>query len=988
MAPRKRAPDSLAAAAVDDVPAEALDSDYDDDEDVGFGSSSEYSRAAAKTRLAASIGDAFSSARRAGGRALEFEPPAAVRGRVGQPRRRNSDGGDAAEGSSGEAEEEEAEEEEAEEEQAEEDVDGQSAGAAARARKRARAKEKRLGGFAGLGLLEPVARAVLKEGFRTPTPIQRSAIPLVMAGRDVVAMARTGSGKTAAFLLPILSRLESHSSTFGARALVLSPTRELAMQTYQFCRRFARFTDLRVALLVGGEGMEAQFLDLSRNPDVIVATPGRLSHHLVEVGMSLKSVQFAVFDEADRLFEDGYEEQLRSILGMMAPSRQTLLFSATLPAQIVEFTRAGLNNPELVRLDSEMRLSEDLRRVFLAVRHADKAAALLALLKEPVLRPDDHSTVIFAATKLHVDWLLRVLQGQGLSATCIYGDMDQSARKINLARFRAKRVRFLIVTDVAARGIDIPLLDNVINFDFPAQPKLFVHRAGRVARAGRTGTAYSFVSPEEMPYLLDLLLFLGEKATVELPAPKAGGAAPLLSNSFIGAIPPLVIDRESESLRKQLDVDASVASATKAAENAYKNYRRTRRPPSAASVKRAKEFDVPPLHPEFSDEGGALGTPAAAGASASDLLAQLRDFRPKVTALELQRGDAGRATQRTADGARQALRTAIDAKPLPGERLESRGVRIMAHMRAQNERALERTKKKRLERALAPAAIHSSDDDDDNDDYASGGDGAEAALAAAATASAAAAAAADGSGEAAKKSFRDPQFFMSSFPRNMHTEQGLSLQRSAMDAATLEVNADAARSTRGVSAGGGGGLKWDRKKKRFVNATAAAAAVASGVADDDSGSGGKRRRVVTESGQVISQSYKTGKYEEWLKKNKIRIPVAGEEEEAKAVAAIDEQLRNQRRFKHHLAATGGASAAAKGRAPRGADASTDGTGVRSAEQVRAHARAEIKKRERGGKPKRISREERDAFLRSRVEARSKPAYTRSIAIVSHRKKGR
>eukprot|EP00316_Scyphosphaera_apsteinii_P005000 CAMPEP_0119331198 /NCGR_PEP_ID=MMETSP1333-20130426/80080_1 /TAXON_ID=418940 /ORGANISM="Scyphosphaera apsteinii, Strain RCC1455" /LENGTH=266 /DNA_ID=CAMNT_0007340741 /DNA_START=39 /DNA_END=836 /DNA_ORIENTATION=+ len=219
-------------------------------------------------------------------------------------------------------------------------------------------KKKGGGGFQTMGLSPAVYRSVMRKGYKIPTPIQRRSVPAILAGQDVVAMARTGSGKTAAFVLPLCERLKCHSTTVGVRAAVLSPTRELAMQTHKFCSELSHFVTppLRFCLLVGGDSMEDQFDTLSHNPDVLVATPGRLQHILLDAQLSLSRVEYVVFDEADRLFEMGFASQLHAILASMPASRQTCLFSATMPAMLADFTRANLHDPQLIRLDLETKL--------------------------------------------------------------------------------------------------------------------------------------------------------------------------------------------------------------------------------------------------------------------------------------------------------------------------------------------------------------------------------------------------------------------------------------------------------------------------------------------------------------------------------------------------------------------------------------------------------------------------------------------------------
>ena len=246
----------------------------------------------------------------------------------------------------------------------------------------ARKPKGKTGGFQSMGFGPLVYRSVMRKGYRVPTPIQRKAIPAIMSGRDVVAMARTGSGKTAAFLLPMLDRLGAHSPTVGVRAVVLSPTRELAVQTHKFCIELSHFVSppLRFALVVGGDSVDEQFDVLSRNPDALIGTPGRLQHVLVDAQLSLSRVEYVVFDEADRLFEMGFASQLDAVLASVPSTRQTCLFSATMPSLLADFSRAKLHEPQLIRLDLETRLSEALEIAFVKVRPQEKIGGLLVLL--------------------------------------------------------------------------------------------------------------------------------------------------------------------------------------------------------------------------------------------------------------------------------------------------------------------------------------------------------------------------------------------------------------------------------------------------------------------------------------------------------------------------------------------------------------------------------------------------------------------------------
>ena len=263
--------------------------------------------------------------------------------------------------------------------------------------------------FNNFELSKAVLDGIKSMGYKTTTPIQRKTLEYTLRGKDTVAMARTGSGKSAAFIIPILEKLQNHSQRVGARAIILAPTRELALQIFKFTRQLGKYTDLRIGLLVGGESISAQFEVLSTNPDIIIGTPGRIMHLLSEVPeFSLKMVECIVFDEADRLFEMGFKEQLAQIMVSTPKTRQTMLFSATLPKQLAQFARAGLNNPELIRIDLDTKLSETLRIAFFTVRSEEKPAAALWTVRE--LIPSNEQCLIFAATKHHVEFLNMLFQ--------------------------------------------------------------------------------------------------------------------------------------------------------------------------------------------------------------------------------------------------------------------------------------------------------------------------------------------------------------------------------------------------------------------------------------------------------------------------------------------------------------------------------------------------------------------------------------------------
>lgn len=404
---------------------------------------------------------------------------------------------------------------------------------------------------------------------------------MALEGSDVVAMARTGSGKTLAFVVPVVQRITSTpTNTAGIRALILSPTRELSQQTYKYAKGLTAGSGVKVALLTGGDNIEEQFHQLAANPEIVIATPGRLLHLIHETGMTLKTLEILVFDEADRLLEMGFQAEIEAIVKEANHNRQTLLFSATLPKLLAEFTKVGLRNPVVIRLDAETQLSENLLVAFFTVRTEEKQAALVTLLQE-VVKPEEQ-TIVFAATRHHVDYLHEVLTKHNITSTTIYGQMDASARKYNLNKFVKKAVRVLLVTDVAARGIDIPQLDVVINYDFPCKPKLFVHRVGRTARAGKSGSAYSLLQLDELPYLLDLQLFLN--------ATKVQNELQGMENCVNGRFPSAYLGITSEQILKHRNSDPSIEALHRSMGNATKLYKTNRTAPSPSSVERSKEL--------------------------------------------------------------------------------------------------------------------------------------------------------------------------------------------------------------------------------------------------------------------------------------------------------------------------------------------------------------------------------------------------------------
>lgn len=442
-----------------------------------------------------------------------------------------------------------------------------------------------------------------------PTPVQRKALPVVLTGVDTVVMARTGSGKTCAFLIPLLEKLlNTAPGVHGnhVRGLILSPTRELSQQTLKVLHKLTAGSEIRSIGIHGGEGMEKQFHLLSSKPDVIVATPGRLAHHLTEIpDFQLSGCTMCILDEADRLLEMGFAAQIRQISKSLPESCQKVMLSATMPKVLVEFTKSGFcTDPAVVRLDNEASVSDDLRIAFITTRSLDKDAALLHVMQHIIEDKESNAnartglTLIFAATRHHVEYICTLLSAAGINTTLIYGTLDQEARKQNLAAFRSGHKPVLVVTDVAARGIDVPLIDHVIHYHFPPSPKLFVHRSGRAARAGRIGFCWCLVEPDELPYMMDLHLFLGRRpATADETEP---GRVYTLSEMMpdmvhYGSLPELIATAEVENVQRIMNSELSgsleaesLRALTKVCNNAMKQYRRTRTEASREGVRRAK----------------------------------------------------------------------------------------------------------------------------------------------------------------------------------------------------------------------------------------------------------------------------------------------------------------------------------------------------------------------------------------------------------------
>ncbi|PWN26385.1 DEAD-domain-containing protein [Jaminaea rosea] len=847
------------------------------------------------------------------------------------------------------------------------------------------------GSFQSMGLLPSLLRSLLLRGYTTPTPIQRASIPPLLAQppQDLVGMARTGSGKTLAYMLPLLHKLNCrHSPTIGIKSLILCPGRELALQILRVGKDIARGCRpesgegeaLRWAMVVGGESMDEQFNLMASNPDVVIATPGRLLHLAVEMDLDLSAVKYVVFDEADRLFEMGFADQLEELLKRLPASRQTCLFSATLPKSLVEFARAGLSaNPKLVRLDAESKVSADLRMGFFSVKPGDKEAALLILLRDVIGVPageqagqqhdDDeeyghgsgsgfgtganrsidrkrkrpaanagapggirgtdsllpHQTIIFCATKHHVEYLLHLLTTMGYACSHIYSSLDQSARSLEMQRFREGRTSLLVVTDVAARGIDLPVLEHVVNYDFTPSARVFVHRVGRTARAGRGGWAWSLVTNKDLPALCDLQLFLnrpllpsgGSPTSTEDDADAASSAAAATALR-LGALPRQALDDENEYLHFTLpSTHASKAdqlvALRKVVARAQKMYERSNgaTKPGAQSLKRAKSMITP------EEEGGEAGKWKLAGSGmeeggVADVYLRpaeygLKGAGPSTTVSSSAPKSAPSSAAPIAnDAATAQARSALLAKIAgftPQEtvfELGTRGessplARLMKDRRRtlegkQARRAVKRQEKEVSEESEGEEGVGKEewtpaggvDEGSEGADVEMADEGEiEAVFDTNASADSKAKANAKGKPSSSStstskvpppKSYRDPSFYLDYSQPDSLQEKGYALNSggdfaSSARNATFSLTSD--DGTRfGTQSQAPNAARWDTKKKKFIRGD---------------GTGADNEKIIrTESGTRLPASFRSGRFDEWKKRERRDLGKVGDVEEPRA----------------------------------------------------------------------------------------------------------
>jgi len=411
--------------------------------------------------------------------------------------------------------------------------------------------------FSDLGLASELLRAIEEQGYTEPTPVQQKAIPPILLGRDVMAAAQTGTGKTASFTLPMLQRLKGHASTsmsparHPVRALILAPTRELAAQVEQSAHTYGKHIALRVASVFGGVPIDPQIAALRAGVEILVATPGRLLDHIQSKTVMFHAVEFLVLDEADRMLDMGFLPDIKRIIAMLPPKRQTLLFSATYSDEIRALAGQWLRDPVQVEVAARNAMADLVTHTVYKVEPRAKRDALVSLLRER----DMKQVLVFCNTKIGANRLAYRLQKDDLNAAAIHSDRSQGERMQALAEFKEGKVRILVATDIAARGLDIEQLPFVVNFDMPSNPEDYVHRIGRTGRAGLQGEAISLVAPEDQENLAGVERLIKKKLQIS-EMPGSGRARRPRPDVKSRDVEPLVKSRDVDPLFDQPYVSA------------------------------------------------------------------------------------------------------------------------------------------------------------------------------------------------------------------------------------------------------------------------------------------------------------------------------------------------------------------------------------------------------------------------------------------------
>lgn len=365
--------------------------------------------------------------------------------------------------------------------------------------------------FTELNLIDPIQRALADIGYTAATEIQSKAIPPVLAGKDILGCAQTGTGKTAAFALPILQKLQESKRTSGIRALVVTPTRELALQIEENCVAYAKYLRIKSLSIFGGVPQGKQVAALKQNVDILIATPGRLLDLMQQGIVSLSAVEILVLDEADHMLDFGFINDVKKILAKIPEQRQTLFFSATMPKAILKFAHAILKDPAEVSVTPQSTTAQRVEQSVYFVEKKEKSGLLIQLLKDRSIR----RSLVFTRTKHGADKLVKQLSKAGIKAAAIHGDKSQNTRQRVLDEFKQSRIRVLVATDIAARGIDIDELPHVVNYELPNVPETYVHRIGRTGRAGREGVAISFCDAEQKDDLNGIQKLIGFKMSIK-----------------------------------------------------------------------------------------------------------------------------------------------------------------------------------------------------------------------------------------------------------------------------------------------------------------------------------------------------------------------------------------------------------------------------------------------------------------------------------------
>ena len=357
--------------------------------------------------------------------------------------------------------------------------------------------------FQSLQIIEPILKSLEEEGYTNPTPIQTQAIPIVLQGNDLLGCAQTGTGKTAAFAVPILQLLYANKTSTGKRkirSLIVTPTRELAIQINESFKAYGRYTGLTSAVIFGGVNQHAQVTTLQKGIDILIATPGRLLDLINQKYISLKDIEIFVLDEADRMLDMGFIHDVKKLLVLLPVKRQSLFFSATMPPEIIKLSNTILNRPSKVEVTPSASTVDIINQYLFYVDKGNKNALLLHLLEDDRIK----TVLVFTRTKHGADKVAKILVKNNIKAEAIHGNKAQNARQRALANFKAQTTRVLVATDIAARGIDIDEMEYVINYEISNIPETYVHRIGRTGRAGAKGTAFSFCDAEEKAYVKDI----------------------------------------------------------------------------------------------------------------------------------------------------------------------------------------------------------------------------------------------------------------------------------------------------------------------------------------------------------------------------------------------------------------------------------------------------------------------------------------------------